>query len=151
MDAAEHEAVRRQPAALLRAARAWSGLTQRELATRAGVSQPVIAAYESGRRQPTAPTLRRLLSAAGHDLVLDAVPQRVNDAEKALLAARRQKLATEPGRYDSRPQEYLSLLRALRDVERLRERWGLPPLPADDSQEGLRATAHRLGLVDAQA
>jgi transcriptional regulator with XRE-family HTH domain len=52
-----------------------AGLTQAELARRAGTSQPVISAYEHGRRDPTVQTLTRLLAAAGADLVLRA-PER---------------------------------------------------------------------------
>ena len=47
----------------LRAARLAAGLSQRGLAARAGVPQPNIAAYESGRRIPSAATLERLLAA----------------------------------------------------------------------------------------
>lgn len=56
--------------ALIRAARVRRGLTQAELATRAGTSQPVISAYEHGRRDPSTGTLRRLLAAAGERLDL---------------------------------------------------------------------------------
>lgn len=52
---------------LLIQARKSAGITQQQLADRAGVSQPSIAAYESGRRQPTLPTLYRLLAAAGYE------------------------------------------------------------------------------------
>jgi predicted nucleotidyltransferase/DNA-binding XRE family transcriptional regulator len=55
-------------AALLREARRRAGLTQVELARRAGVAQSVISAYESGRRQPALPTLAALVRAAGLDL-----------------------------------------------------------------------------------
>jgi transcriptional regulator with XRE-family HTH domain len=53
---------------LLRLARVKAGLTQAVLAERAGVAQTLISAYENGRRQPTLPTLMRLLDAAGFDL-----------------------------------------------------------------------------------
>lgn len=53
---------------LILTARLKAGLTQQELAKRLGVSQPTVAAYESGRRQPTVPTLMRWLNAAGFDL-----------------------------------------------------------------------------------
>jgi transcriptional regulator with XRE-family HTH domain len=53
---------------LLRLARAKSGLTQSELAARAGVAQSLVSAYETGRRQPTVPALKRLLAAAGFEL-----------------------------------------------------------------------------------
>jgi predicted nucleotidyltransferase/DNA-binding XRE family transcriptional regulator len=55
---------------LLRRARAGAGLSQAELAARAGVTQSVISAYESGHRQPSLPTLARLVEAAGQELVL---------------------------------------------------------------------------------
>ena len=57
--------------ALLRQARRRAGLSQVELAARAGVTQSVISAYESGRRQPSLPTLAALVGAAGHELVTD--------------------------------------------------------------------------------
>ncbi|MBF4622491.1 XRE family transcriptional regulator [Clavibacter sp. VKM Ac-2542] len=44
----------------LRRLRRESALSQRELAAATGVPQPNIAAYESGRRQPTPETLERL-------------------------------------------------------------------------------------------
>lgn len=56
--------------AVLRDARRRAGLTQKELARRAGVAQSVISAYESGRRQPALPTLMALVRAAGLDLAL---------------------------------------------------------------------------------
>jgi uncharacterized protein len=56
---------------LLRRARVSSGLSQAELAVRAGVAQSVISAYEAGRRQPALPTLARLIDATGYDLVVD--------------------------------------------------------------------------------
>ncbi len=55
-------------ASLLREARQSAGLSQAELARRAGVTQSVISAYESGSRQPSLPTLARLVAAAGCDL-----------------------------------------------------------------------------------
>lgn len=54
--------------ALILDARTRAGLTQAELAARAGTVQSAIAAYEAGARQPTVPTLYRLLIAAGFDL-----------------------------------------------------------------------------------
>ncbi len=44
----------------LRERRRRAGLTQRQLAERAGMSQPTIAAIESGTRQPTSATRARL-------------------------------------------------------------------------------------------
>jgi predicted nucleotidyltransferase/DNA-binding XRE family transcriptional regulator len=51
--------------ALLRRARRHSGLSQAELAVRAGTTQSVISVYESGRRQPSLPTLMSLVEATG--------------------------------------------------------------------------------------
>lgn len=61
---------------LLREARRKAGLTQRQAAAAAGVAQPTLARVESGRQQPTLPTLERLLAGTGHRLVveLEALP-----------------------------------------------------------------------------
>lgn len=59
---------RRLAGAVLRDARKRAGSSQVELAGRAGVTQSVISAYESGRRQPSLPTLAALVDAAGFDL-----------------------------------------------------------------------------------
>ena len=53
---------------LLRQARQRAGMSQVELAARAGVTQSVISAYESGHRQPSVPTLAALIEAAGFEL-----------------------------------------------------------------------------------
>ena len=60
---------------VLREARRLSGLSQRELAVRAGTSQPAIARIESGLGSPNLATLERLVSAAGYDLKLGLVPR----------------------------------------------------------------------------
>lgn len=57
-----------QPGELLEQARVDAGLTQEELASRAGTSRPTLSAYERGRKSPTVATFARLLSAAGRDL-----------------------------------------------------------------------------------
>ena len=57
--------------ALLRQARRDAGLSQVALAARAGVTQSVISAYESGHRQPSLPTLAALVEAAGYELVAE--------------------------------------------------------------------------------
>jgi predicted nucleotidyltransferase/DNA-binding XRE family transcriptional regulator len=57
-------------AALLQQARREAGLTQAELAARAGTTQSVVSAYEAGHRQPAIPTLAALVDAAGCELVI---------------------------------------------------------------------------------
>jgi transcriptional regulator with XRE-family HTH domain len=61
-----------EPGELLRAVRRRQALTQADLARRAGTSQPVISAYEHGRRDPTHGTLKRLVAAAGEQLRIGA-------------------------------------------------------------------------------
>lgn len=63
---------------LIRRARLQAGMSQAELARRAGVAQPVISAYEGGRREPGLEMLRKLVEASGHDLsiTLDRRPDR---------------------------------------------------------------------------
>lgn len=52
----------------IREARLAAGLTQAELAERAGTSQAAISAYERGAKTPSAATLERLLAASGRRL-----------------------------------------------------------------------------------
>lgn len=58
---------------MIREARRRSGLSQAELARRARVSQPVISAYESGRREPGMSMLTKLVEASGHTLRIDLI------------------------------------------------------------------------------
>ena len=51
-----------------------AGLTQAELARRAGTTQAAVARVEGGRVSPTVRTLQRLLAATGHELTLAAPP-----------------------------------------------------------------------------
>src|SRR5437016_11927351 len=55
-------------AELLRQARLKAGLSQRQLAQRAGTAQSVIARIERGQTSPTWETMERLLAAAGVEL-----------------------------------------------------------------------------------
>jgi transcriptional regulator with XRE-family HTH domain len=57
-----------EPGGLLERARASAGLTQDELARRAGTSRTALSAYENGRKSPTMATFARLLSEAGYEL-----------------------------------------------------------------------------------
>jgi transcriptional regulator with XRE-family HTH domain len=60
---------------MIRGARLAAGITQLELAGRAGTAQPAVAAYESGGRTPSLATLERLLSACEHDVEVLARPR----------------------------------------------------------------------------
>jgi transcriptional regulator with XRE-family HTH domain len=61
-------------ARMVREARQRAGLTQRELAKRAGTSQSVVARVEAGQTRPGSETLGRLLAAAGFGLQIELVP-----------------------------------------------------------------------------
>ena len=67
---------------LLREARTRVGLSQTDLALRAGVPQSVVSEYETGHRQPALPTLARLIAATGHELTFGL--QRTDPAARGL-------------------------------------------------------------------
>ncbi len=73
-----------EAATVLRRARERAGYNQDELARRAGVTQSVISAYESGRREPSLSTLRRLVEATGVALRLDLVGGRIPEPRREL-------------------------------------------------------------------
>jgi transcriptional regulator with XRE-family HTH domain len=76
-------------AALLQLARLKAGLSQRQLAERAGVPTTMISAYERDKRQPTLSTLLRILEAAGYDLRMQLAPHETHDEVLAALEATR--------------------------------------------------------------
>src|SRR3984885_10991096 len=76
-------------AALLQLARIRRGLSQGQVGERAGVPATMISAYERSRRQPTLPTLMRLVKAAGFDLSMHLVPSDPHDEVLAELDSRR--------------------------------------------------------------
>lgn len=73
----------------IKQARGAAGLTQRELATRAGTSQAAVSAYESGRKEPSVATFTRLLEAAGAQLEVRPDPRRAEEGEALERAGRR--------------------------------------------------------------
>ena len=81
------------PSVLIRDARKQAGLTQAELAERAGVTQSVVARLERGGGNPTFLTLERVLHAAGHRLELTAVEQGLRTVDETLIE---QQLALSP-------------------------------------------------------
>ncbi len=70
----------------LRTARRRAGLSQHDLAARAGTSQATVSAYENGRKQPTVETFHRLLAAASSRLVVEPAERPVVQVPDAQLA-----------------------------------------------------------------
>jgi transcriptional regulator with XRE-family HTH domain len=68
---------------LVREGRRRSGLTQRELAVRAGTTQSAIARLESGRTRPALEDVVRLLRLTGWDLRVELVPDEPSDRWQA--------------------------------------------------------------------
>jgi len=68
-------------AGILASAREASGITQSELARRAGTSQPDISLIERGERVPTVDTLDRLIGRLQHSLI--SIPVVRDDAPRA--------------------------------------------------------------------
>jgi transcriptional regulator with XRE-family HTH domain len=66
---------RQDPAELLFFARMYTGLTQAEVAHRAGITRTTVSAYERRARQPTLKVLRLLLAGCGMRLWLNAIPE----------------------------------------------------------------------------
>lgn len=90
---------------LLQLARTRLELSQTAFADLLEIAQPTLSAYESGRRQPTLPTLLRLLARAGlelrlelaeldnHDAVLAEWERTLDEATKERLRAQGYRLA----------------------------------------------------------
>lgn len=67
---------------MLRRCRTEAGLTQRQLADRAGTSAPAICAYERGERVPRADTLVRIVAATGATLRWEVTPAGSIDVQR---------------------------------------------------------------------
>ena len=85
---------------LLLLARTRLALSQTAFADLIGIAQPTLSAYESGRRQPTLPTLLRLLERAGLELRLELADLDNHDAvlaewERNLGPATRERLRAQ--------------------------------------------------------
>lgn len=77
---------------LIREARRRGGLTQQELAERAGTTQSAVARWESGRTSPDLATVRRLVRLCGLELEVAIVEPDDSD-----LAQARRLLRLTPG------------------------------------------------------
>ena len=85
---------------LFQLARTRLGLSQTAFAGLLGIAQPTLSAYESGRRQPTLPTLMRMLARAGLELRLELANLDTHDAvlaewERTLDDQTRQRLRSQ--------------------------------------------------------
>lgn len=69
----------------LTAARTEAGLSQRQLAAKAGTAQSLVARIERGQANPTMDTITRLVDAAGFDLEITVVPKPASDPIVELL------------------------------------------------------------------
>jgi transcriptional regulator with XRE-family HTH domain len=72
---------------LIREARRRAGLTQTELALRAGTVQPAIARWESGRTAVSLDDVRRLVRLCGFELETSLVPRDDSDVAQAARLA----------------------------------------------------------------
>jgi transcriptional regulator with XRE-family HTH domain len=79
-------------ALLVRHARTEAGMTQADLASRAGLSQSTVARLERGGSNPTIATLANVIAATGHRLTLGAALHRPSYDEGQL----RERLAMTP-------------------------------------------------------
>jgi transcriptional regulator with XRE-family HTH domain len=117
-----------ETAGLIRSARHAAGLTQVELARRAGTAQPAVAAYEAGTRTPNLATLERLLQACDHDVEVLARPRVRRGA--ASLAQLAPTIADDLG--DDREQDAVRLLFGFADDFRGSSRPGRIALIRDE-------------------
>lgn len=105
-------------AALLRLARYKAGISQAELARRAGVPASMVSAYERDRRQPTLATLLRLLKAAGYELRMHLAPY--DDHDDVLAEQRAQWPKADQERWDAYHQARIEEGRPIVEAERRR-------------------------------
>jgi len=113
---------------LIRGARQAAGITQLELADRAGTAQPAVAAYESGGKTPNLATLERLLGACEYDIEVLARPRMRRGAASLAELAQTIKGDLEQGH----EQDALRLLFGFADDFRGSSRPGRIALLQDD-------------------
>jgi transcriptional regulator with XRE-family HTH domain len=91
-----------------------SDLTQAELASRSGTSQPTVAAYEAGKKQPNLRTLSGMASGAGFELYVEFVPPLTREDRRSLHLHRRiaQRLMADPEATLQRARANLAKMRA---------------------------------------
>jgi transcriptional regulator with XRE-family HTH domain len=89
-------------------------MTQAELATASGTSQPAIAAYESGRKSPTLRTLARIAGALSLELSVRFVPQLTREDRRSLALHRAigARLEADPARVLEKARTNLEVMRS---------------------------------------
>lgn len=95
---------------MLQRVRVRAGLTQAELAARAGTSQATVCAYERGTKEPGAATLARLVEAAGARLVAEPV-RAAAPPPRRVLADRGRRLVDVLGLAEALPARHERRLR----------------------------------------
>ena len=88
------------------------GLTQAELADRAGTSQSAIAAYETGRKSPTLRTVARLAGSVGLDPWIDYHPPLTREERRSLFLHRAiaRRLLEDPEAVLTRARKVLGIM-----------------------------------------
>lgn len=129
------------PAGLLAQARQDAGLTQDQVASRAGTSRPTLSAYEHGHKSPTLATAARVLAASGHQL--QAVPR----VEFREVHTTRGRTLPVPGALPRLP-----IRQALATVVLpLHLNWSAPGRPVDLADRRQRARAYEVVLREGRA
>lgn len=124
---------------LIRRLRRQAGLTQVELAAKAGTSQATLAAYETGRKSPTMRTLIRLAQAVGLHVHVEYLPalSREDRRNLAFHSAVAERLRSNPDEVIAKAKHHLPQLMRLhphaRPLLRLWSAW--LDLRADDLVE----------------
>lgn len=126
---------------VIRAARKRAGLTQGELARRAGTSRPTVSAYEAGTKSPSLATAQRLLAALGAHLVAE------DNIVFTDVPVGRGRVVAVPNRLPRLPVE-----RALAVVELpLHVSWSTPDRRVDLADRQARARAYEQLLSEGTA
>jgi transcriptional regulator with XRE-family HTH domain len=99
---------------LVREARKRAGLTQAELAARAGTTQSAIARLESGATTPTLETISKLVRAAGFDLTI-GIAKTDDDHDWSLV---QQNLRLTPTQRVEKSKKALRFMMDLREAGR---------------------------------
>ena len=103
-----YDSVPSPAAGLLQLARLQAGMSQQELAARAGVDRTMVSAYEHDRRQPTLPTLLKLLKAAGFEMRMHLEPY--DDHDDVLATREAKRTPAERAAWEERQRKRLASL-----------------------------------------